>query len=229
MEIHPRWKFQKIESLIQNQMSARDEYILEDCPGNPRQFISIFADRSLPSKLSETLSKAELRALIVGLVKFDVAHEGRAYAGSATPIAGLYYKFAELYPDDEQALTEWIVKNRANDYDPFGTIVCNDVLSLGMHRAYFEGREAARKRRESYVSEWQSYQDGVRKDLKAIEGNKNLPGAIARGDISAVTALIKNGASLDSVEKSTGMSPIQLALTTHRGDMAVFLFNTYYQ
>jgi hypothetical protein len=227
--MHPYEKFSCIDQLVKNQMSGRDEQILQDCPGDPGQFRWIFADRSMPTKLSETLSKQELRALIIGLVKLDHAHRGAVCAGSASPVPALYYRFAERYPDDEPVLTEWIVKNRFNAYDPYGTLVRNDALRLEDHRAYFRKRAAEQARINLHREEWQQYRRDVRHEMKAIRADRNLPGAISRGDIPAVKSLINNGALLESVQESSGMSPIQLALKNQRGDMAVFLYNTYYQ
>ena len=226
---HPHVKFERVKALINNQLLGRDAHILEDCPGDPWQFMNIFGDRSLASKLSESLPRDELRALIVGLVKFDVAHAGKACGGSVTPVPSLYFKFVKDYPEEEPELTAWIVQNRYNPYDPFGTVLFNDCLNLSDHRARFDERDRERKLREFHEREASAFRAAVKRDREAIRASENLTGAIRRGDLLAVQALLSKGANLSTVQDVTGLSPIEWALKNDRGDLAVFLYKNYGQ
>jgi hypothetical protein len=79
-------------------------------------------------RMDRELSKDELDGLIRGLVRCGVG-------GSVSPAIPLFAFFARAYTHDEPSLTRWIVANRVNPYDPFGTVVCNDASSLEEHLA----------------------------------------------------------------------------------------------
>ena len=59
--------------------------------------------------------------LIRGLILYCRA-SGRHIGGSVSPVIFLYEILIENEPDQEPNLTAWIVSNRTNPYEPFGTL-----------------------------------------------------------------------------------------------------------
>lgn len=78
-------------------------------------------DKSNAKYLGDILSEEDLQHLIRGLVKYSQAAGPSKSGGSASPVIPIYTVYAEKYPACEAELTSWIIRNRVNDYDPFGT------------------------------------------------------------------------------------------------------------
>ena len=93
---------------------------------------------------ANTLSEHELHNLIKGLIlidrMIDQPNSGYGLFGSVSPTAYLCGCFAQRFPNQEAQLTEWVVKHRVNDYDPFGTLVLNDSLSFSEHKQAMNNR-----------------------------------------------------------------------------------------
>ncbi len=83
--------------------------------------------------IAENIKSSErLSDLIKGMLTFckeNHLHTG----GSVSPIRWLYEFYRKNYPDSEPQLCEWIVRNRNNHYEPFGTICSNNALSWKLH------------------------------------------------------------------------------------------------
>ncbi len=79
--------------------------------------------------IARSLHSAErLTFLIKGMLSFyntNQIHTG----GSVSPIRWLYQYVREAYSEHEPKICEWIVKNRNNKYEPFGSIYSNTALS----------------------------------------------------------------------------------------------------
>lgn len=87
------------------------------------------------------LNQQELDFLIRGLI-YTGKLSGQGIGGSVTPVRWLFSLYANKYPKSEGVLCEWIVKNRINPYDPFGTIVFNTSKSLQEHNRRLEEKRS---------------------------------------------------------------------------------------
>lgn len=148
------------------------------------------------------LEAAELEALIRGLLTYSKV-SGRQIGGSCSPVIELYRVFTEVAPECEPELTAWIVANRTDSYEPFGSGNDEQATSL----AEYISRRDARARR---VQERQQQA----RDLRAIrdrkESTEKLAAAVRRGDLSAVKALLSKGADVTKAI-SGGGSLVDLA------------------
>lgn len=158
----------------------------------------------------------QLRQVIRGLILFCQAN-GRS-GGSVSPVIPLYREFLDRGPDDEPELTSWIVRNRRNDYEPFGTIIHGDATTLQEFREY-------RARRARVAAEGQARDaERQRKDAaaKAERATARLAAAVRRGDVAAVRALIEAGAEIHKA-LPPGKSLFDLARENGRDKMVAFL------
>lgn len=84
-------------------------------------------------KKAKSLNSAnKLEELIKGILLFfnkNNLHTG----GSVSPIRWLFEVYKDCYPQNEPVLCTWIVKNRNNQYEPFGTICSNNAKSWNEH------------------------------------------------------------------------------------------------
>ncbi len=69
-----------------------------------------------------------------------------------SPVIQLYMVFVERFPEAEPDLNRWIVKNRRNSYEPFGSTLFDNAPTLREHQAlwaaYRRNREVERRERE---------------------------------------------------------------------------------
>jgi len=70
--------------------------------------------------LANALTPDELEALIRGLILYG-RKTGRCHQGPFSPVMWMFRRFAMNWPEREGELGGWIVANRVNPYDPFGT------------------------------------------------------------------------------------------------------------
>ena len=95
-----------------------------------------------------------LRLVIRGLILYYRV-DGRPTGGSVSPVIPLYREFIARYPGDDPEFTSWIVRNRRNEYDPFGTTVHGDATTLQEFRAYQRRRALSRAEGEARNRELQ--------------------------------------------------------------------------
>jgi hypothetical protein len=164
--------------------------------------------------ISKALSKTELQKLIRSLVKYSRVHGPRVSGGSASPVVFLYSRYCDLYPEDEADMTAWIVDNRVNEYEPFGTRTNCDTRSIS---ARLDLRDQRRKEVIAIENEQQETKR-LREGKKATE---NLPYAIRRGDLDAINELLDKGA--DTKEASHILGPLQKLAIRHKRDKALRL------
>ena len=162
------------------------------------------------SGMARELSREHLEGLIRGLVLCGVG-------GSVSAVIPLFKFFAKEYPQDEPSLTSWIVANRVNPYDPFGTVVYNDASSLKEHLAQRRARDARAAANERQEDDRQR-QSALRKGEIATT---RLAAAVKRGDRSAVEALLAKGANPE--QALPGGSLVALALEHGQAALAEFL------
>ncbi len=167
--------------------------------------------------LAKELSAAELKDLIRGLVLYGRVERFRT-GGSASPIPPIYQEFCKRYPEQEPELTGWIVDNRVNPYDPFGTIAFPNVRSI--EQLAQEQDKRARRRRVNEAADVQRYEEHL---IEVSEdATQKLPNAVRRGDVKAVKALLGKGADRQKAEGDVG-SLVRLAEQHNREGMAAYL------
>jgi hypothetical protein len=78
-------------------------------------------DPALWDAMAQELSEEQLRFLIRGLVHYSRARGPAAIGLSVSPVIRLFQSYSKRFPDDQFRLTRWIVVNRVNPYEPFGS------------------------------------------------------------------------------------------------------------
>lgn len=185
------------------------------CPSYP----SILPySRDLANELGGLLTHVELRSLIRGLIRYSREAGPSKSGGSASPVIPIYEVFVEKYPDEEPELTAWIVENRVNEYEPFGTIVHDNARNL---EAYHQRRVSRQQIAKTNIEQDQARHQEKLKRV-AIKATEDLPNAVKRGDIAAVEALLAKGADPKEATQTVG-SLIELATHEGRDNMIEFL------
>lgn len=136
-------------------------------------------------------SEEDLRLLIRGMVLFSRLGHEHSLGGSVSPVIGLFHAYAFRFPEREPELASWVVRNRTNPYEPYGSTHCNEAPSLLLHGVQRLARSLAVQRR---VAQEQGRAHAVRLSRDAEHATVHLPNAIRRGDVRAVTALLDRGA-----------------------------------
>jgi len=95
------------------------------------------------AKYAQKRSADELYQLIKGLIYFTRIFPSSG-GGSVSPISTLLDIFAEKDPEREPELTAWIIDNRTNRYDPWGTSRYSYARSLGERAAELRDQAHAR-------------------------------------------------------------------------------------
>lgn len=167
--------------------------------------------------LASALSHLELTKLIRSLVKYTRKYGPSVSGGSASPVVFLYQQFCDLYPEDEPEMTAWIVDNRINNYEPFGTIIHCDSRSMIEH---LNARHQQSLCAQANIAESsQRHEDKLARE--AVKATENLPNAIRRGDIAAINALLEKGA--DTQEANRIVGSLQKLAALHKRDKTLKL------
>ena len=159
----------------------------------------------------------QIAELIRGLVLYSKA-SGRATGGSVSPVIALYRVLIDRKPSWEPELTRWIVLNRTNPYEPFGTI--NDEGAT-THSEYVERRAIRALRARANQAAEVERQEGARK-VRANRATSRIVAAVRRGDLLAVKALLEEGANLHQALPE-GESLLVLAEQNGRDSVAELL------
>lgn len=185
---------------------------------NPETAWSILHRGGVPwSDLAAQLSGDQLGLLIRGLIHYSRAAGPSALGGSVSPVIRLFSVFAERFPEQEPSLTRWIVENRVNPYEPFGTMKCNDASTLAAHLSQSAARRAGALDNERLESARQREAASRRAEI----ATSRLAGAVKRGDRDAVVALLAEGAN--PAKALDGASLVQWALANGRDAVAQLL------
>jgi len=138
-------------------------------------------------KNSQFVDEGDLLNLIKGIVYCQRCREHTL--GSTSPVGRLYDRYLELHPEEDESLTQWIIDNRVNDYDPFGSSVRSTAVSSK------EYKQADKVRRviaaENEANQHRGFRHSVKADMELKRIERNLPKAIERGDHAAVEAMTK--------------------------------------
>lgn len=152
-------------------------------------FLDVRRDRVA---LTGGMDRHTFEALIRGIVLYSQS-DPSCSGGSTTEVAPLFEEYSRRFPEHEAALCGWILRHRVNEYDPFGTKMHNCAESLAEHE---EQRVHANRRVERKLAE--DLKVALR--LRAERAQPKLPKAISRGDVLAVEALLRAGATIPDSE-----------------------------
>ncbi len=184
-------------------------------------------------KVAKVLSEDELRHLIQGLVLYSRAR-GRGIGGSASPVIFLYLTYIARFPNFEPELTAWVVDNRVNDYEPFGSS-CHEGART--YAEFLEGKcvpwgipwgsEIPREVFANFGAEFIEYDEYSRRGATVRqrlldERAQKLADAVRRGDLKAVIALLDKGVDPQTAADRDG-SLVKLADANGRGEVAAYL------
>jgi hypothetical protein len=172
-------------------------------------------------QVAQNCGPEDVADLIRGLILYCRA-SGRSIGGSVSPVIVLYRSLIERVPEWEPPLTRWIVDNRTNPYEPFGTLNDEGATTYG---EYVERREARVQRaRANEAAEVERQQEAIkiRVTRERDESTQRLAGAVRRGDLRAVQALLRKGADAARALPE-GESLVTLAEENGRYAVAAFL------
>lgn len=136
-------------------------------------------------------STEELRDLVKGLV-FLSRHLG-PIGGSVSPVTRVFREIQCRKPPWTDELAGWVLDHRVNEYEPFGTMIPLQVKDLDGLRKWQEdclSRRAARADAEALRAREAS-------ERRAARATKNVVGAVRRGDLAGLKALLAQGACLE--------------------------------
>jgi hypothetical protein len=156
--------------------------------------------------------------LIRGLVRYSRI-SGRGIGGSVSPVVTLYRIVVEQLRIAEPELTRWIVSNRTNPYEPFGTLSHEHATT---YAEYLVRRAARTFRASSDDAERRQRAKDVRNERERKESTERLANAVRRGDVAAVQALLDKGADVGAALPDGG-SLVTLALANGRVAVPEFL------
>jgi len=167
-------------------------------------------------RLGADLSDDDLRRVIMGLVLYSRASGWNG--GSRSPVLVLYHEFLRREPQDEPQVTSWIVANRRNGYEPFGTLGHGGARTQSEYLARTQRWVA--ERAERHASDLARQEEG--RAAKLAAATRRLAPAVRRGDVKAVQALLDRGADWQRALPA-GQSLLQLAHDHGREKVATFL------
>lgn len=163
-------------------------------------------------ELGQQLEREHLHKIIRGLVAYSQA--GGFLGGSVSPVIALYHALVRRFPADEPDVTRWVVNNRVNPWEPFGSMVCNSATTQA-GRARSIGALASARAKGAAIEEERQQAATL---IRGQRATQRLANAVRRGDVKAVEALLLKGA-----EPSRVKPLIPLAVENGRTAMAKWL------
>lgn len=168
------------------------------------------------SKSTAGRTPEDVAALIKGIVLLSRG-VGGFLGGSGSPVIGLCWELRRRDPVLGNAVSEWVLANRTNEYEPFGSRVSLSVRTLADYADWLVAREARRQARRAALD---SAID-VARDRRAAAATSNLANAVRRGDVLAIRALLAQGAR--PAEAVPGGGSLQALAASHGRQRALAL------
>jgi hypothetical protein len=179
------------------------------------------AGRNAWQTVGLALDEAALRNLIRGVILYSRC--GRKTGGSVSPVIDLYRIYAERFPTQEPLLTGWIVDNRTNEYEPFGSTISNNERTLSEYVAERLARERRGAENSAAQEERQRIAAAEKRRREAKKSTQRLPNAVRRGDTNTVINLLGKGADPKMAVVPDGGSLVDLALQNGHSPLAALL------
>lgn len=167
------------------------------------------------------LTDDEIRDLIRGLVLYSRA-VGHGIGGSVSPVIVLYSELIGRLPDWEPEFTSWVVANRRNRWEPFGTLNDGNATTFRAFKSYCETCATEQAKRYEAGLKRQAADQEAKRARDRRESTERIAAAVQRGDRHAVEALLKKGPDL-SAALPDGGSLVDLALAHERLEIAALL------
>jgi hypothetical protein len=143
-------------------------------------------------QVADSLGTEDLVALIKCLSRAEQAFPGWG-AGSVSPVIVLYNRLCLLDGRRARQVADWVLSNTDNPYLPFGTHNLGAKSVDEYHRlaGLALERKTAGQRAEAERQE-------LARQQKAAKATRALYGAVKRGDVQAVKALLVKGADSEA-------------------------------
>ena len=171
--------------------------------------------------VARTRTPEQIRDLIRGLVLYSRA-SGRNLCGSVSPVSVLYRAMVHTRPKWEPAFTRWIITNRTNQWEPFGTLNTGGATTYQEFVAHKTKEAEVKARRSAVGKEQQSQDQRLKQQRDRTEATQRIAAAVMRGDLNAVKALLGKGA-IPSEAVQDGHSLVDLAVEHRRPEVASYL------
>lgn len=204
-----------LQQLVELGRSGRDQVPPALANENKAWSLLLGVGREFWQGLGTDLPQSDLEAVIRGLVHYS--RTGRPTGGSVSPVIWLFARYAARFPESEPSLTRWVVANRVNPYEPFGSVIENQATSIGEYVLRRLSRGARARSNEAIEHERKAEAASRRAD----KATTRLVGAIKRGDVTAVAALLATGA--DPSKALPDGSLVELAESHGRSAVAELL------
>jgi hypothetical protein len=141
--------------------------------------------------VAATLEAGRVAALVMALTIAESAVPNFR-SGSVSPVTWLFRNLSERKFGGLDQLVNWILQHSSNPYLPFGS---HNHGGKSLADENWLALEAAKRKRERRIAE-EARNNDARADKQA-KATKNLFGALRRGDVKAIGALIIQGADIE--------------------------------
>ncbi len=169
--------------------------------------------------LAKALPIAELDLLIRGFVRASRANRSMGL-GSVSPVVQLLRTLSWRDRSAEERLTPWILANRVNPYEPFGTHV--DVTTARTLAEFADIKWKAAQLHAAALAERLAQEQAARDARRSDHATRQLWNAVRRGDLRAVKALLDLGAQPAAATRD-GQSLRSVAIAFGRHAVAEYL------
>lgn len=158
------------------------------------------------SRLDQFVREAtasELAALIRGIVWYG--RLGGDTGGSVSPVIRLFAIFRSRFSREESdTLSRWVVAHRANPYEPYGSAMYGTYDTADAYDAARSARRARAAHNSAREALRQRESAALMREHDAELATARLRGAVERGDLAAVEALLARGARWQRVVADHG-------------------------
>lgn len=170
------------------------------------------------SRLTDRQTMLLVRASLI-MSNLDSEHPNGYREFSCPPVSVFYFELASRTREYDPELTEWILANRVNPYDPMGSWLTDDSVRAFLDEGLCSQSEYYRRREEARIE--------ARKvqslEARTTRTYRSLINSVANGDLVAVRHHVSSGlVDPREVETEAG-SLLDLAIANAREGVAEYL------
>jgi hypothetical protein len=137
----------------------------------------------------ECLAPEQLERLIRGVVRYGQL--GRQTGGSVSPVIRLFAMYrACAAKADVDLLSAWIVENRNNPFEPYGSAVYGGARTADEYGHQQKNRRARAEQNMAREQLRQQQAGSLKAQIRADRATAQLRRTVERGDLRAVEALL---------------------------------------